>query len=87
MIENNPDQKTQSNERSTPFGILIKKLFACPTEKVKFIGRTSEEQPGISRVGTHFMGSNRASNRLDSKQICHAVLPDQSTSTIALERM
>ena len=85
MIEDNPDQKIQSNRKTCR--VWIKNLLASTTKDVDLLRRIFSNLLGILRICTHPMGSNETNNRLDGQQIRHTILPNQSHSTVFVERM
>ena len=88
MIEDNPDQKNPIKEEDLrTCRVWIKNCLASTTENVDLFKRIFGKLHGIPRICTHLMGSNENINRLDGQQIRHTILPNQSHSTISLERM
>ena len=88
MIEENPDQKIQSKRKTYAPVAFGSKIFSPAQLKMsiyskKFLGSLH----GLPRVCTHLIGSNETNNRFDGQQIRHTILPDQSHSTIFVERM
>ena len=58
MIEDNPDQKIQSKRK-------IKNFLPIATQNVNLLERIPGNLHGLSRVCTHFVGSNKTNNRSD----------------------
>ena len=67
--------------------IWIKNFLASTTEDVDLRKRILGNIHDIPRIFTHLVGSNETNNRPDGQQTRHTILPDQSHSTIFLERM
>ena len=60
MIAYNPDEKIQSTrENVRPWGVRRKNLLHSATKNVHLLRRFSGNLQGISRVCTHFVGSNK----------------------------
>ena len=87
MIENNPDQKISSKRDLRAYHVWIKNFLACTTEDVHLLKRILGNLHGFPRFCTHLMESNETNNQFDGQQIRHTILPDQSHSTIFVERM
>ena len=88
MIEDNPNRKIESKKKTyAPVAFGSKNFFARATEDVDLLKRIFGNLHGIPRVWTHPVGNNKTNNCLDRQQICHSILPDQSYSTIFVERM
>ena len=66
---------------------MDQKFFSSTTEDVDLFIKILANLHGISQNCTHFVGSNETNNRPDGQQIRHTIFPDQSYSTIFVERM
>ena len=87
MIEYNPDQRIEKEEDLRTCCVCIKNFLACTTEDVDLLKRIFGYLHGIPRICTHLMGGDETNNCFNGQQICHSILPDQSHSTILVERM
>ena len=61
-----------------PRGIWLKKLLPSTTQGIHILKRSFGNLYGISRVCTHFVGSNRANNCLHRQQVCHPLFPKKA---------
>ena len=88
MIEDNPDQKNPIKEEDLRnCCVWIKNFLASTTEDVDLLKRIFGNLHGFPRYCTHLIGSDEANNRFNGQQFSHTILPDQSQSTISVERM
>ena len=67
MIEDNPDEKIQSKRKTYAPVAFGSNFFPGTTQNVHIFRRISGNIPGISRVCTHSLGSNKANNCLDGQ--------------------
>ena len=86
MIEDNPENPIKE-ENLRACRVWIKNFLHRTTKDVDVLERILGNVHGIPRVCTHFVGSNKTSNRSDGQQIGHAIHAEKSYSTIFVERM
>ena len=78
-------ENTVKAENVCPRGIWLKNFLPCTTKNVHVLKGIFRNLYGISWICTHFMGSNKAINRLDRQQVRHPLFPNKGNSASTLE--
>ena len=79
-------ENTVKAENVCPCGIWLKIFLPC-TQDVHILKRFFGNLYGMYWVCTHFMGSDKANNRLDRQQVDHPLFPNKGNPTSTMECM
>ena len=87
MIEDNPDQRIQSKQKTYAPVAFGSKIFSPAQLKMSGNSKIYGCQFGIFRVCTHSVGSNKANNCPNRQQVSHTFFPNEGNSASTLECM